>query len=993
MCHMTSVVANTNDREGAASDNEDCNPCPILHQSRSLQAAANAYQGLRDEQYLLNRIRKNMNVEQDEVLDAASAPQQLEDGVQLTIDELVEINLGTEDDPRPTFVSVTLTMEERESYRIFLTEFRDCFAWSYKEMPGLDPHVATHKLAIDPRFRPVKQQPRRVCPKLQNDIVAEVDKLIAAGFIKEAQYPRWLSSIVPVKKKDGQLRICVDYRDLNRACPKDDFPIPITEMVVHATTGYGALSFMDGFSGYNQIKMDPQDAFDTAFRTPKGNFYYTVMKFGFKNAGATYQRAMTVVLDGLIHETVECYIDDLVVKTKDRQKHQDDLRIVFNRLRKYQLKMNPLKCAFAVQSGVFLGFIVRHRGIEIEPKKIKAIFDLPPPQNLSDLKSLQGHLAYIRRFISNLSGRTQPFSRLMRKGVPFHWDEQCQNALDSLKRYFLNPPVLAAPVRGRPLILYIATQPSSVGALLEQHNDEGKEVACYYLSRTMVGAEHNYSPIEKLCLALVFALKKLRHYMLAHQIQLIARADPIRYVLSQPALMGRLGKWAVFMMEFDITYVPQKAVKGQALADFLATHPVPDDSPLVIDLPDEEVFSIGIESPWELYIDGASRTETNPDGTLSKRAGAGLVFKTPQGETIYHSFSLLKEECSNNEAEYEALIFGLLLALSMDIRNLQAYGDSQLVVRQINDIYEVRKPELVPYYVAARKLMEKFQNIQVSHIPRGKNASADALAKLAAALVLPGGEPAEIKIEERWLLPAVLELVPEEYEVNQVTTMIVEQDDWRKPFIDYFNHGTWPDDSVERRRLQQRLPSYIYKAGILYRRSFGQEILLRCVSRKEADQILQEMHHGVCGGHQGGAKMYHRIRLAGYYWPKIMADCLRTAKACHNCQIHGDFKHQPPVPLHPTVPSWPFNAWGIDVIGSIEPPSSKGHHYILAATDYFSKWAEAIPLREVRTDNVINFLERHIIYRFGVPQSITSDNAKAFTSTKMQRFIAKYNIT
>jgi ribonuclease HI len=230
--------------------------------------------------------------------------------------------------------------------------------------------------------------------------------------------------------------------------------------------------------------------------------------------------------------------------------------------------------------------------------------------------------------------------------------------------------------------------------------------------------------------------------------------------------MGRLGKWAVFMMEFDITYVPQKAVKGQALADFLAAHPVPDDSPLVIDLPDEEVFSVGVESPWELYFDGASRAETNPDGTLNKRAGAGLVFKTPQGETLYHSFSLLKEECSNNEAEYEALIFGLLLALSMDIQNLHAYGDSQLVVRQINDIYEVRKPELMPRYMAARKLMEKFQNIQVLHVPRGRNASADALDKLAAALVLPSGKPAQIKIEERWLLPAVLELVPDEYEVN-----------------------------------------------------------------------------------------------------------------------------------------------------------------------------------------------------------------------------------
>jgi ribonuclease HI len=287
----------------------------------------------------------------------------------------------------------------------------------------------------------------------------------------------------------------------------------------------------------------------------------------------------------------------------------------------------------------------------------------------------------------------------------------------------------------------------------------------------------------------------------------------------------------------------------------------------VVDLPDEDVFTVDVESPWELCFDGAFRIETDPDGVQRRRAGAGLVFKTPQGETIYHSFSLLKEECLNNEAEYEALIFGLLLALSMDIQNLLAYGDSQLIVRQINGIYEVRKPELVPYYKVVQGLMDKFEHIHIAHIPRGQNAPADALARLAAALVLPDGLPAQIKIEERWLLPAVLELVPEEYEVDHVSVMVVEEDDWCKPFFDYFNHGILPNDPVERRRLQQRLTLYILKAGVLYQQSFGQEILLRCVSRKEADQILLKMHKGVCGGQQSGAKMYHSIKLVGYYWP------------------------------------------------------------------------------------------------------------------------------
>jgi hypothetical protein len=186
--------------------------------------------------------------------------------------------------------------------------------------------------------------------------------------------------------------------------------------------------------------------------------------------------------------------------------------------------------------------------------------------------------------------------------------------------------------------------------------------------------------MEKLCLALIFSLKNLRHYMLAHPIQLIERADLVWYVLNQPALMGCLGKWAIIMMEFDIAYVPQKAIKRQALADFLAAHPIPDNSPLVVDLPNEDVFTINIESPWILYFDGASRIETYPNGVQRRIARAGLVFKTPQGKTIYHSFSLPKEECSNNEAEYEALVFGFFLALSMDIRNLLAYDDSQLII-------------------------------------------------------------------------------------------------------------------------------------------------------------------------------------------------------------------------------------------------------------------------------------------------------------------------
>ena len=187
----------------------------------------------------------------------------------------------------------------------------------------------------------------------------------------------------------------MDFRDLNDACPKDDFQLAITELLVDATTGFGALSFMDGFSGYNQIKMHPEDEDLTAFRTPQGIYCYTVMPFGLKNAGATYQRAMTIIFRDFLHNLVECYVDDLVVKTKDRENHSHDLRKVFEKLRQHQLKMNPLKCAFGVTSGKFLGFVVRKEGIEIDLDKVKAIIQIPPPRNLRELWGLQGRLAYI----------------------------------------------------------------------------------------------------------------------------------------------------------------------------------------------------------------------------------------------------------------------------------------------------------------------------------------------------------------------------------------------------------------------------------------------------------------------------------------------------------------------------------------------------------------------------------------------------------------------
>ncbi|XP_070039291.1 uncharacterized protein [Nicotiana tomentosiformis] len=266
-------------------------------------------------------------------------------------DALPELEEGMKNQ-RPTYLSALLAINEESTYIELLKKFKDVFAWSYKEMPGLDPKVAIHHLAIKNGTRLVK---------------------------------------------------------------------------------YEAMSFMDGSSSYNEIRMAPKDKELTAFLTPKGIYYYKVMPFGLKNVGATYQRDMQNKFYDLLDKNVECYVDDLVVKSRKRSDHLKDLRMVFEFLWRYQARMNPLKCSFGVTSGKSLGFIIQHRGIEIDQAKVDAILKMPEHRDIHELKSLQRNLAYLRRFISNLYGRCQPFSRLMKKGVPFKWDHACSNVFESIK--------------------------------------------------------------------------------------------------------------------------------------------------------------------------------------------------------------------------------------------------------------------------------------------------------------------------------------------------------------------------------------------------------------------------------------------------------------------------------------------------------------------------------------------------------------------------------
>nr|ABA99771.1 retrotransposon protein, putative, unclassified [Oryza sativa Japonica Group] len=818
----------------------------------------------------------------------------------------------------------------------FLRANADVFAWRPADMPGVPREVIEHRLAVRPGARPVRQKVRRQAPERQAFIREEVARLLEAGFIREVIHPEWLANPVVVPKANGKLRMCIDYTDLNKACPKDPYPLPRIDQIVDSTAGCDLLCFLDAYSGYHQIRMAREDEEKTIFITPIGTYCYTTMPFGLKNAGPTFQRTTRISLGSQIGRNVEAYVDDLVVKTRNQETLLSDLAETFESLRSARIKLNPDKCVFRVPAGKLLGFLVSARGIEANPEKIRAIERMRPPASLG-----------------MLGEKALPLFKLLKRSGPFTWKEEDERAFTQLKAYLSSPPVLVAPEPDEPLLLYLAATPQVVSAALVVERDEDNPHSAHpHPASTRPGREQGgeapepnggprppmagagpppacptvpgasdpqdgpgatagrprLSPsdpevvgTEAECAPRGLSDEERpgdaapgeedRPRRKAHRVTVVT-SYPLSQILHNREGTGRVVRWAIELSEFDLRFEPRHAIKSQALADFVAEW-TPAPEPVSVLEASSGPSQLPHTAYWVMQF----------DGSLS----------------------------------------------------LQGAGDSQLVVNQVCKEYRCSDPQMDAYVRQVRRMERHFDGIELRHVPRRDNAVADELSRLASSraqtppgafeerLAQPSVRPdplGETDAPERPPRPVGVQASGPEGSAPSSPRLIA----WTTEIQAYLADKTLPEDHEGSERVRRISKRYVLVEGTLYRRA-ANGVLLKCIPREQGVELLVDVHEGECGAHSASRTLVGKAFRQGFYWPTALNDAVDL---------------------------------GLDILGPFRQAPG-GFEYLYVAVDKFTKWPEAYPVIKIDKHSALKFI-RGITARFGVPNRIITDNGTQFTS-------------
>ena len=382
-----------------------------------------------------------------------------------------------------------------------------------------------------------------MAPVELKELKEQLQDLVDRGFIRPSFSP-WGAPVLFVKKKDGSMRLCIDYRQLNKVTVRNKYPLPRIEDLFDQLQGATVFSKIDLRSGYHQLRIKESDVPKTAFRTRYGHYEFLVMPFGLTNAPAAFMELMNRVFRSYLDRFVIVFIDDILVYSKSSKEHEEHLRIVLSILRNKQLYAKFSKCEFWLDRVIFLGHVISAEGVWVDPSKIAAIVNWEPPKSVTEVRSFLGLAGYYRRFVQDFLIIASPMTKLLRKDVRYRWTPECQRSFEILKERLTTAPVLTLPVEGGRFVVYSDASKQGLGCVLMQ---EGKVIA--YASRQLRPHEQNYPTHDLELAAVIFALKIWRHYLYGETCQIFTDHKSLKYILSQKDLNLRQKRWVELLKD------------------------------------------------------------------------------------------------------------------------------------------------------------------------------------------------------------------------------------------------------------------------------------------------------------------------------------------------------------------------------------------------------------------------------------------------------------
>lgn len=828
-----------------------------------------------------------------------------------------------------------LNTKERQALLKVLHNYNDIFL-----LPGdkLSTTPAIQHRVITTTDAPIHIKPYRLPQVYKDEIDRQLVEMQEQDIIRPTDSPYNFPLLVIPKKKDAsgklKIRLAVDFRKLNEITVGESFPIANVAEILDNLSGSRYFSVIDLAAAFHQISVSEKDVDKLAFSSGNQHFAFQRMPFGLKNAPATMSRLMSQCLVGVKGLRAFAYLDDIILYSPDLERHIKDLTLLFDRLRKFNLKIQPDKCEYLRAEVTYLGHKITKEGVLPDEGKLEVLKRMVPPKNEKGIKSFVAFASYYRKFVKDFAKISQPLTKLLKKEVEFQWGSEQQAAFEKLKEALTNPPLLQYPDFTKEFMLTCDASQYSVGSVLSQFNSSGHEVPISYASKTLSEAQTRWSTIDRECYAIFWAIKHYHCYLYGRHFKIVTDHKPLVWLFNVKDPNSRLFRWRTEIAEYDFEIVYRKGVDNPA--DYFSRLPP---------------------------IQGEGRESENIASANSSDQGHERKVYTQPGISRADDSSHSTTPDHNDLASYQTFVRTLQTKPIINFNLKEVTTNTKATVRQhqIKDLIYLTDRELTnvsnfPYPTAIDQLKTKLENNNDSLI-------SVELQKLRIHFVIAKQNYREkLCSEETFHLLVKMKSVFQKLKINKFAIFALPEED-------------------ENRELRT-MTRYIFKTPTfeIYYLTYRPEEIL---DNTRQEQIIKEFHGSLLSGHEGMNRTLKKIQMY-YTWPLMKDQVESFVKNCTECQTNKDTRKKTKEPMQITTTAFePFQKLNVDLMGPF-PISIQGNKYILTVQCDLTKYSIAVPIPNQESFTIAEALVKEVICIYGCPKYILTDLGRNLIGTLIQ---------